>query len=162
MLNYQRVSLIQHVSIINFVIRCYQDMLDLYLSIECKDTTEILWIELLYNVAFSIGRTSILGVAPSYRCDGEWRPCHWRAGQDHGREGHRARRYRVHLEDFGCGGWKSEILLGFPSRIQWEMYPEKKAGASYLPKLVYYCMLPSVYSNVSKTMSCLPTHDWEW
>ena len=49
-------------------------MLDLYLSIECKDTTEILWIELLYNVAFSIGRTSILGVAPSYRCDGEWSP----------------------------------------------------------------------------------------
>jgi hypothetical protein len=33
---------------------------------------------------------------------------------------------------------------------------EKKDGASYLPKLVYYCMLRRVYSNVSKTMSCLP------
>ena len=95
-------------SIINFVFRCYQDMLDICICLyrmqrHNGDPLNRVTLQrcFLYWQNFYFRGCSKLSV---------WRgmePCHCRAGQDHGCEGHWARRYRVHLEDFGCGGWKS-------------------------------------------------------
>ena len=104
-----------------------------YLSIECKDTTEILWIELLYNVAFSIGRTSILGVAPSYRCDAEWSPV----------TGVQAKIMVVKDIEREDIEFISKILGVEAGNPAWISIQDpvgdvsgKKAGASYVPKLV--------------------------